>query len=37
MMVAVVAVLALGATIYKRSVMRTGSKIKLMDVLRKGG
>lgn len=37
MMVAVVAVLALGATIYKRSVMRTGSKIKLMDVLRKDG
>lgn len=37
MVVAVAGVLALGATIYRRSVMRTGSKIKLMEVLRRNG
>ena len=35
MALAVVGMLTLGATIYKRSVMRTGSKIKLTEVFRK--
>lgn len=35
MIVAVAGVLSLGATIYKRSVMRTGSKLKLTEVFRR--
>ncbi|GAA4919701.1 ABC-2 type transport system permease protein [Stackebrandtia albiflava] len=35
MALAAVGMFALGATIYRRSVMRTGSKVKLTEVLRK--